>query len=97
VDRKGAQYVIPVQAKGTKDRVAAIQIEQDMALCAARFPSLICKPVAAQFMSGGVIAMFEFQEGDEGVGVVAERHYRLVPPEELSEDELRRYNLRGSD
>src|SRR5207245_1971832 len=35
VDRRGAHYVLPVQAKGGKDRLSIVQIEQDFGLCAA--------------------------------------------------------------
>src|SRR5437879_1980380 len=37
VDRQGAHYVIPVQAKGGKDRMSVVQIEQDIALCTTKF------------------------------------------------------------
>ncbi len=95
VDKKGAHYVIPVQAKGGRDRISVVQIEQDMAVCASKFPSLICRPIAAQFMPGDTIAMFEFEEGNEGVGIVSEKHYRLVRPEDVSDEDLDRYRTRG--
>ncbi len=55
-DKQGAQYVFPVQAKAGSDQLGIIQIEQDFALCAEKFPQLICCPIAAQFMEGDVIA-----------------------------------------
>ncbi len=94
VDRRGAQYVLPVQAKGGKDRIGVVQIEQDIALCRHRFSELLCRPVAAQFMAEGVIALFEFAQEPEGVVIVAERHYRLVAPAELTAEELRGYATR---
>ena len=51
LNRHGAHYVLPVQAKGGKDRISVIQIEQDFALCAQDFANLFCRPIAAQFMS----------------------------------------------
>ena len=40
-----------------------VQIEQDIAVCANKFPWLdICRPIAAQFMDGGIIALFEFEQ-----------------------------------
>jgi len=93
LDRRGAHYVFPVQAKGGKDRLSIVQIEQDFGLCEAKFPSLICRPIAAQFMADNVIALFDFVKDEVGVKVASERHYRLVPPSELSEDELRAYRL----
>lgn len=35
--------------------------------------------------------MFEFAEDDAGVGIVTERHYLLVQPEEIDADDLTRY------
>lgn len=80
VDKRGSHYVIPVQAKGGKDRLNVVQIEQDMALCASKFPSLVCRPVAAQFMSEDVIALFDFEKGDDRILVLLKNtidSYRL--------------------
>lgn len=94
VDRKGCQYVIPVQAKGGRDTLNIVQIEQDMALCEYRFPELVCRPVAAQFMSDDVIALFTFEKSADGVKVVVEGHYRLVDPKELTDADLAAYRQR---
>jgi hypothetical protein len=94
LDKRGAHYVIPVEAKSPKDRVGIVQIEQDFAVCATKFPDAIARPVAAQFMNDGTIAMFEFETGEDGVAITAEKHYRLVPPSQLSETELRDYRNR---
>ena len=95
VDKKGAHYVFPVQAKGGNDRLSIVQIEQDLAVCADKFPSLICRSIAAQFMAEGVIALFEFQEGEHGPAICAERHYKLVPPDEVTEGDLEKYRKGG--
>jgi len=50
LDKRGAHYVLPVQAKGGKDKIGVVQIEQDFELCALKFPRLICRPIAAQFI-----------------------------------------------
>ena len=91
LDRRGAHYVFPVQAKGGKDKLGIVQIEQDFALCKEKFSSLICRPIALQFVDENVIAMFEFEETDKGIGVSTERHYRLVSPEEMTERDLEEY------
>ncbi len=91
VNKAGAHYVIPVQAKGGTDKIGIVQIEQDIAVCASRFPSLICRPIAAQFMADDEIALFEFGSDDNGVGVSSERHYKLVRPDEISEADLTEY------
>jgi hypothetical protein len=93
VDRHGAHYVVPVQAKGGKDRLSVVQIEQDVAVCATKFKEAICRPLGAQFIQSDLIALFEFETTSEGVRVRAERHYHLVPPEELTEEDLRLYRL----
>jgi hypothetical protein len=97
VDKKGVQYVLPVQAKGGKDKLSIVQVEQDLAVCAEKFPSLICRAVGAQFMPNDVIALFEFEKGDQAIGVASERHYKLVPPEEVTDEDLRAYQQRASD
>jgi hypothetical protein len=94
IDRRGAHYILTVQAKGARDALGAIQIEQDIALCQAKFPGLIPRPIGAQFMADGVIALFEFEETDQGIRIAQERHYRLVSPEELTAEELATYQKR---
>jgi hypothetical protein len=91
VDRHGCQYVIPVQAKGGSDQLAPVQTKQDIACCRQRFPQLICRAVSAQFMAGDLIAMFELRlEGDQ-VKVADEKHYRLVPGDAISPEDLSSY------
>lgn len=91
LDKHGAHYVLPVQAKGKKDKLGIVQIEQDFAIAAEKFPSLICKAIAAHFMPNGTIALFELELTSGGISIVAEKHYRLVRSEELSFEELESY------
>jgi hypothetical protein len=91
IDRAGAQYVLPVQAKGGSDQISIVQIEQDFALCADKFPELICRPIAAQFIGDSRIALFDFEENSEGIGIRSEQHYRLVGRDELDFRDLERY------
>ena len=93
VDRQGAHYVIPLQAKGGKDRMSVVQIEQDIAICAAKFKDAICRPLGAQFIQSDLIALFEFEPTADGIRVRTERHYHLVPPDELTEEDLRLYRI----
>jgi hypothetical protein len=97
VDRRGAHYIFPVQAKGGSDKLSIVQIEQDFALCAAKFPLLICRPIAAQFMRNGAIALFEFEQVDGNVAILAERHYRLVEPDEVSTGDIEQYRNRPGE
>lgn len=94
LDKRGAHYTVPVQAKGGKDKIGIVQIEQDFELCAIKFPDLICRPIAAQFINKNLIALFEFEQMKGEIKVVSEKHYRLVLPDELSSDELKSYSIR---
>jgi hypothetical protein len=94
VDQRGAQYVFPIQAKGGADKLGIIQIEQDFAMCAAKFPALICRPIAALFIQENLIALFAFEEEKNGIAISAEKHYRLVTPEEMTPEDLMAYRNR---
>lgn len=94
VDKRGAHYVLPVQAKGGTDKSSIVQIEQDFDMCAEKLPGLVCRPIAAQFMDDRLIALFAFENGDAGARIVSERHYRLVSPDELTDEELAEYRGR---
>ncbi|MEK7729659.1 MAG: endonuclease [candidate division KSB1 bacterium] len=91
LDRRGAHYVFPVQAKAGKDKLGIVQIEQDFAICAEKFPALICRPIAAQFMADEVIALFEFIKSETGIKLSSEKHFRLVLPEEVTAENLENY------
>jgi len=94
LDKRGAHYILPVQAKGGKDKIGVVQIEQDFEMCVLKFPHLICRPIAAQFIDKNLIALFEFEQSKDGIKVTSEKHYRLVKPDELSPEELRSYSVR---
>jgi hypothetical protein len=94
VDKRGVHYVLSVQAKGGTDKIGIVQIEQNIALCAVKFPNLICRPIAAQFMDDDLIALLEFEETEGGIGISSEKHYRLVSPDELSPEDLKQYRSR---
>jgi hypothetical protein len=68
-----------------------VQIEQDIALCAARFPDLVCRPIAAQLIGHDAIALFELQPTQDGIRVAFEKHYRLVSPAAISSEDLSNY------
>jgi hypothetical protein len=95
VDRKGSQFVLPVQAKGGTDKLGIVQIEQDIAVCKAKFQNLISRPIAAQFMTDDIIVLFEFEENEDDIGILEERHYKLVNPDNLSTEELLNYQKRS--
>ncbi len=93
LDSNGAQHVIPVQAKGGSDQIGAIQTIQDHIYCSREQKYEGCKvrPVSAQFLSTNEIALFELTfDGDE-VSIVQERHFKLVPADNISVEELKNY------
>lgn len=94
ISKRGEQFVLPVQAKGGRDRLSAVQTAQDVACCREKFSELTCRPISAQFMSDDVIAMFELALDSEDVKIVEERHYRLVPSDDITSDDLKRYAKR---
>ena len=92
VDKKGVHYVFPVQAKGGTDKMSIVQIEQDVALCEAKFPNVICRPIGAQFMASDLIALFGFEKSEGGITLAIEKHYRLVASDEVTPEDLKLYN-----
>ncbi|MFY9234217.1 MAG: hypothetical protein WAO58_07130 [Fimbriimonadaceae bacterium] len=91
IDRAGGHHVIPVQAKGGRDKLSIVQIGQDIKFCKERFPLLICRPVGAMFLQDDVIAVFEFVEEAGEILVLDEKHYKLVPADQISDAELAAY------
>ncbi len=90
VDSTGRQFVMPVQAKGGSDQLSVVQSEQDLLWCRERLPDLICRPILTQFAEGDLIAMFEVTLDDD-IKLVQEKHYRLVPASEVTQEDLLRY------
>lgn len=95
IDRRGRQFVVPVQAKGGSDRLSVVQTRQDILCCAEKFPSLVCRPVSTQFMSDDRIAMFELSMEKNEIGIADERHYSLVPADFVTSEDLRSYSRRS--
>lgn len=93
IDKQGRQYVFPVQAKGGKDNLSVVQIEQDIRLCEDKFPDLICRAIATQFLENEKIVIFEFILQDDEVRKTSEKHYRLVPSAEISKEDLQSYQI----
>jgi len=91
LDKHGCHYVIPVQAKGGRDQIGIVQTSQDIQFVEQKFPEMRCRAIAAQFMDGGVVALFELTLQDDEVKVVEERHYKLVPASELDQEAIRSY------
>ena len=95
VDKRGRQYIVPVQAKGGNDQLSTVQTEQDLLCCAEKFPNLIPRAVSAQFIDDDLIALFELTVEEGSVRIVEERHYRLVPYEQITPEDLQLYGRRA--
>lgn len=95
VDAKGAQYIVPVQAKGGRDTLGVIQTIQDTAFCQGqeRYRNCIARPVSAQFMADDTIAMFELTFDGNDVSIVQERHYCLTDATDIDDKDLAAYRL----
>ncbi|MFT3894953.1 MAG: hypothetical protein QM730_25280 [Anaerolineales bacterium] len=94
IDKRGVHYVLPIQAKGRKDKIGIVQIEQDVQVCESKFPDLVCRPIAAHSLNDEVIALFEFEYSENEIRIFSEKHYKLVKSKDLSLDELRSYQER---
>ncbi len=92
VDKKGRQFIIPVQAKGGSDKLGITQIEQDVELCKQKYPELICRAVACQFITSDIVAMFEFSVEEGKIVKEIERHYKIIEAEEILREDLNKYN-----
>ncbi|WP_455296564.1 endonuclease [Brucella pituitosa] len=95
VDSKGAQYIVPVQAKGGSDKLGVIQTIQDVIFCQTqpRYKDCVPRTVSAQFMGGDIIAIFELTFDGNDVSIVQEKHYRLVAAKDISAADLNIYKL----
>lgn len=93
IDKQGCHYVIPVQAKGGNDQISVVQAQQDITACAEKFPGIKCRALSVQFMDDDIVAMFELTIEKDDVKVVEERHYRLVPADDLDQKAIRNYRM----
>ncbi len=99
VDSRGAQYIVPVQAKGGTDVLGAIQTIQDMTFCQTekKYCDCIVRAVSAQFLADESIALFETTfDGDE-VSIVRERHYKLTESKGIHAKDLQQYRAEVPD
>ena len=92
IDKRGRQYVLPVQAKGGADRLSGVQTRQDIACCLEKFPGLICRAISAQFISRKLIALFELGFTNAEVRIIEEKHYELVTADQITDDDLKLYD-----
>jgi hypothetical protein len=99
LDSRGAQYIVPVQAKGGSDILGVIQTIQDVTFCQTekRYAHCIPRAVSAQFLTDDTIALFETTfDGDE-VSIVRERHYKLTETKSIDAADLKQYRTPEPD
>ncbi len=99
LDSRGAQYIVPVQAKGGSDLLGAIQTIQDLTFCKTekRYSDCIPRAVSAQFLTNDTIALFETTfDGDE-VSIMRERHYKLTEAQAIDAADLKSYRVPEPD
>ena len=96
IDRHGSHHILPVQAKGGTDRLSIIQIWQDFRVAEQKFGSLTARPIATQFLDDKSITLFEFLESGSQISIARERHYSLVLPENLTDQDLEEYRAASS-
>lgn len=97
INRSGTHFIIPVQAKGGKDQLSFVQASQDIACCTEKFPDLVCRSVSAQFMDDDVIAMFEIVVAGDSLKIADERHFKLVPADDIDAKELAAYRRQAKE
>lgn len=96
VNRKGEQFVMPVQAKFGNHRINTLQTEQDFAFCRARYPDLTCRPIGVhQEDRGTPIYIVDFVLAGEDAKKDNQRRYLLVPGDSISEGDLKLYQNSG--
>ena len=87
VNKRGAHFVIPCQAKSPGDRFGIAQVVQDIMLCKQKYPQAICRPIAMQFQGENDVAIIELSVTSDGdllrLNVVDEKHYRLSQQSEV--------------
>jgi hypothetical protein len=97
VNRQGAHFVIPVQAKRGNDQISIVQIWQDWRMCQEKFQHLVCRPIAAQLLNDDLVAVFEFEPAEKLLRIRSEKRYRLVPKELVLPEDLDIYRARTGE
>ncbi len=91
LNREGAQYIIPVQAKGGKDKQGVSQVLQDWEFCKIEFPNLVPRLIAAQFVHDDHVAMMELVVTPTAIKVRQERQYLLADQRKITDADLKSY------
>ena len=71
--------------------VSQAKIEPSELLVEIKIPDSTPGPIAAQFIERDLICLFEFVFYKGDVKIAQEKHYRLVPPDEVTTDDVFSY------
>jgi hypothetical protein len=91
INSNGVHFCIPCQAKSPGDSFGIVQAMQDMALCRHKYPTTVCRPLVLQFLSENEVAIAEVDVSEDDdefkMTIVDEKHFKLVPKSEISDEE----------
>ncbi|MCI0534111.1 MAG: hypothetical protein L0Z50_02670 [Verrucomicrobiales bacterium] len=88
LDVGGKQFVMPVEAKCSNDRLSKTQIVQMIDFAHDRYPKLIMRPVGVQEMKDSSIVLIEFTPAahPDEIKIKEMRRYKLVPMSDVPLD-----------
>ena len=89
VNKKGKHFIIPVEAKVGNDMIGTVQTMQDIKCCEAKFPDLICVPIAVHKMNEeNALCIFRLKLEENVVKIADEKHYKLVSRHEMDRNDI---------
>ncbi|MDM8517808.1 hypothetical protein QUF76_16555 [Desulfobacterales bacterium HSG16] len=96
IDKNGTHFVFPCQAKSPGDKFGIVQVLQDLAFCSTSYESVVCRPLAMQFLDKDSFAILETMIEEENdnilkLVVINEKHYKLVDKNEISKEDIENY------
>jgi hypothetical protein len=85
LDIDGKQFVMPVEAKCSNDRLSKTQIVQNIDFARDRYPKLIMRPIGVQEMKDHSLVLIEFTPANhpDEIKIKGMRRYKLVPMSEV--------------
>ncbi len=90
VDKTGALFVLPIEAKSQakNEMIGRIQVSQMIKLVRQNFPNLRRRILAAKTLADGTIGMVEFDDHEEpdDLGIVSVARFRLIRRGAIGED-----------
>lgn len=89
VNKRGAEFVVAVQANTTSPSFGPDQAELDLEVCEELFPDLAPRFVHVElehFSWGDVVVMYSLRNNKRGIQFDDEGHYRLVSSETVTSE-----------